>query len=280
MNIRIVTDSTCDLPPSITARNNITVIPMYINMGSRGYLDGVDLSRQEFYALLPQTIPSPTTAAPSPEVFRKTYERLAAQGADQILSIHVASSLSSTIEIAQTAAQTFSTIPVTVFDSRQLSLGMGFLVEKAAHMVKANYPLSEILAQLEDQISRTHVFAALETIEYLRRSGRINWALAGLTNFLHIRPIIKMYSGQPTTERIRTDKGAIRRLIKLLSINAPYEQVALVHSHAPEKAEILRQQVLNLLPGGEILSVDITPTIGAHLGTGAVGFACVSINHP
>jgi DegV family protein with EDD domain len=276
MSIKIVTDSTCDLPASVIAENGITVVPLYINFGKEGYLDGVELSRQEFYQRLPDSDPFPTTAAPGTEVFRQTYDQLAAKGATQILSIHISPSLSATLSIAQLGAQETQTVPVTPFDSGQLSLGLGFIVLTAAHAAAAGRPLNEIIDLLREMTSRTHVVAALETLEYLRRSGRMNRAVASLGNLLQIKPLLRMHNGNPTAERVRTNKGATKRLIRYLSDLAPLEQVAFVHAQAPNRAEALRQQVKHLLPGGAVPTVEITPVLGANLGPGAVGFACVA----
>ena len=276
MSIQIVTDSTCDLPASVVAEYGITVIPAYINVGDQSYLDGVELSREEFYRRLPDWEYSPTTAVPGPEVFRQAYERLAGEGATEVLSIHISISLSATLNSAHLAAKETSRVLVTVLDSRQLSLGTGFLVESAAKAAAEGCSMDEIISLLEEQISRTHVFAALDTLEFLRRSGRMNRVVAGLGSALEIKPLLKMYDGNPTSERVRTRGRAIERLMGLLSDLAPLERAALVHTRAPDRAEDLRQGVQHLLPKGEIPSVDITPIIGAHIGPGAVGFACVA----
>jgi DegV family protein with EDD domain len=178
--------------------------------------------------------------------------------------------------VARLGAEETEAVPVTVFDSRQLSLGTGFLVLAAAQAAAEGRPMDEITALLEEQISRTHVFAALDTLEFLRRSGRMSRVMAGLGSVLRIKPLLKMYDGNPTAERVRTRDRATQRLISLLSDLVPLEQVALVHTHAPDRAEELRRRVQHLLPEGEVPSVDITPVIGAHIGPGAVGFACVT----
>jgi len=234
------------------------------------------MTRKEFYSRLPEFQPHPTTADPGLDVFRDTYLRLAEEGATEVLSIHISQKLRSILTIAHLAAETTEVIPVKVLDSRQLTLGMGFLAETAARMAKDGAPLEDILGVLEDQISRTHVFAALDTVEFLRRSGRMNFAMASFASLLHVKPLLKMYDGNPTSERVRTSGKAMRRLVDLLEQAAPLERVALVHIHTPEKAEELRQHAAHLLPEGETLSVDITPVIGAHLGPSAVGFACIS----
>jgi DegV family protein with EDD domain len=276
MSIKIVTDSTCDLPESVVTRYGITVVPLYINLGSKGYLDGVELSRQEFYERLPTYNPLPTTATPGTDIFRKAYDKLSDEGATEILSIHISISLSATVDVARLAARETHSVPVTVVDSRQLSLGTGFLVERAAQAAAEGCSMSEIMAVLEDQIPRTHVIAALDTLEYLRRSGRMNSAVAALGTLLQMKPLLKMYNGHPTAERVRTNNGATERLVSLMSDLAPFERVAFVHSHAPAKADSLRHQVQHLLPAGEIPSVEITPVLGANIGPGASGFAVVT----
>ena len=276
MSIRIVTDSTCDLPQELIQKHHISVIPMYINVGVQAYRDGIDLSRQEFYTRLPDFKPAPTTAAPSPENFRQIYEQLAGEGATEILSIHISIKLSGVYEIAMQAAREMTIIPVTAFDSRQLSLGTGFQVLAAAQAAEAGCSMSEILVLLESQIVRTHAFAALDTLEFLRRSGRMNFAISFLGTLLQIKPFLKMYNGEPTAERTRTRKGAMKRLVELLEQASPLEKVALVHTQAVDRAKALLEEVRALLPAGEILVAEINPVLGAHIGPGVVGFVCIS----
>jgi DegV family protein with EDD domain len=274
--IRIVTDSTCDLPQAIVDRLQITVLPLFINIGQEAYLDGVDMSRQTFYQKLPTFNPHPTTAAPGPELFRQTYERLAAEGATAILSIHIAEILSATVNIARVAARETTAVPVQVFDSGQLSLGMGFMAQTAATAAVQGASMTEIINLLQEQGSRTHVFAVIDTLAYLRRSGRMNAVVAGIGSLLQIKPLLKMHQGEANSERVRTLRAAHKRLLTLLEEVGPVEKAALVHTNAAARAESLQRQAAHLLPAGEIPSVDITPVLGAHLGPNAVGFACIS----
>ncbi len=276
MSIKIVTDSTCDLPQSVIDDLGITVVPLFVNFGDQGYRDGVDLSRAEFYARLPQSNPLPTTAAPGHEVFKQAYERLAAEGATEILSIHISESLSATSNVAKVAAQETTVVPVTAFDSRQLSLGTGFIVEDAARAAREGSSMAHILARLNALIPRVHVFAALDTLEFLKRSGRMNSIVASLGGLLQVKPILKMYDGKADSDRVRTRSRAIGQLVNLLSQCSPLERVAMVHTHAAAHAEEVRQLVEPMLPEKSIWSLDITPVIGTHIGPGAVGFACVS----
>ncbi len=277
MPIKIVTDSTCDLPGEVVKALDITVVPLYIHVGQKSYLDAVDMSRQEFYARLPDFEHHPQTASPGPEMFRDIYERLADDGADEILSIHISVSLSGTLNTAQLAAQATEAVPVTVLDSRQLSMGTGFLVEAAAKAAVAGQTLSEIVETLREMGSRTHLFAALDTLEFLHRSGRMNWAVSKIGGLLKIKPLLTMHDGRPEVEQVRTTKRAVQRLLNRLADLAPLEQLALVHTSAPERLIELRERARHLFPEGpEPLEVDVTPVIGTHIGPGAAGFACVS----
>ena len=276
MNIRIVTDSTCDLPLEIVSQHAITVIPLHINIGDKTFLDGVNLTRSEFYIQLPDYSPAPKTAAPGPEVFLQSFERLAAEGAQAILSIHISETLSATINSARIAAKQFTRIPVTVLDSSQLSLGTGFLVEKAAQMVETGKKVDEILSVLQETMKRTYVFASLKTLEYLRRSGRMNFAIAKFGEFLQVKPLLHMNMGKATAHRTRTNKRASARLLAWLAEYAPYEKLAILHAGAQEEAEALYEQVRSFFPQNAVSIVQITPVLGAHLGIGALGFACIS----
>ncbi|HMD89513.1 MAG TPA: DegV family protein [Anaerolineaceae bacterium] len=277
MTVRIVTDSSCDLPADVIARYGICVVPLYINIGQQGYLDGIDITRAEFYKKLPTFPIYPTTAVPSPQKFHAIYDALAEEGANQVLSIHISTSLSSTVNVAQVAARETTSLPVTVFDSRQLSLGTGFLVETASRVAQAGCSVSQILPLLNEQIKRTHVFAVLDTLQFLRRSGRMNPLLSSIGELVQIKPLLKMYDGKASAERIPTHILAMKRLVQLLHEYSPFEQLAFVHTDASSRAQALLQEVKQFLPSGEIWPEQINPVLGAHIGPGVVGFACVSI---
>jgi DegV family protein with EDD domain len=276
MRLRIVTDSTCDLPEAVIREHRISVVPVLIGTHAHEYRDGIDLSRREFYEQLPGMNPAPVTAAPSPETFRRAYEQLAAEGATQVLSIHMSHKLSAVVDVARLGAGETTATRVTVFDSRQLSLGTGYQVLQAAEAAAAGRSLQEIVLMLEAQIARTHVFAALDTLEYIRRGGRMNIAISALGNLLQIKPLLKMYDGDPAAERVRTRAAAMKRLQELLARHAPYEKAALLHSGAEERARAMLEQVRPLLPPGEVWVEEINPVLGAHLGPGVIGFAGIS----
>ncbi|MFU8771850.1 MAG: DegV family protein [Anaerolineales bacterium] len=276
MTIRIVTDSTCDLPQSVIDELGIKVVPLYITIGQKSFQDGVEISRKEFYTNLPAYSNHPTTATPSVDVLTRTYQSLVDDGATEILSIHISISLSATVDVARTAAVEFQNVPVTVWDSRQLSLGTGFQVETAARMAMEGKSMMEILEVLEDMAARSFVAARLSTLEFLRRSGRMNSAMTGIGSLLRLKPILKMIDGKPTSERVRTFKKAEGRLIQLLKERLPVERFALLHTNASQDAQGLLERLAEVFPVNPVYSMDITPVIGAHIGPGAIGFAIIS----
>ena len=278
MSIAIVTDSTCDLPPHVIQELNITVVPLYINIGDKGYLDGVDITRKDFYTNLAGYTVHPTTGTPGVDAFKSAYQTLAEQGCTEILSIHISEKLSATVNVARNAAREFKQIPVTVRDAGQLSLGTGFQVERAARMALEDRSMPEIETALDGLKARTFVAARLDTLEFLRRSGRMNRFIAGIGSVLQLKPILTMQNGQPGSERVRTNHKAEARLLKMLEELQPIEQFSLLHTDAAEQAQAFRQQAAHLLPEQAAYSMDITPVIGAHLGPGAVGYAVISKN--
>jgi len=201
---------------------------------------------------------------------------LADQGASAVISIHISTTLSGTVNVAQAAAAETNSVPVIVFDSRQLSLGTGFLVQTAAEFAQAGYAVKDILAALEDQVKRTQVWASLDTLHFLRRSGRMNSVVSTIGELLQIKPILKMHDGVSEVERVRTRKKAIKRLVEMLHTYEPFERIAFLHSNALEQAQALRNEVRELLPQGEVWLEVINPVLGIHIGPGVVGFACIS----
>ena len=278
MTIGIVTDSTCDLPQSVIQELGITVVPLFINIDDKGFLDGVDITRKEFYTNLPYYKHHPSTGTPGTAAFKTAYKFLADKGCNEILSIHISQSLSATVDVARSAASEFKQIRVTVRDGFQLSLGTGFQVEAAARMAAEGKTMDDILHSLDDIMIRTFVSARLDTLEYLRRSGRMNPFIAGLGSLLQLKPILTMKNGLPGSERVRTTKRAMSRLVSMLEAYQPIERFALLHANAAEEAEEFHKRIAHLLPTGETMSMDITPVIGAHIGPGAVGYAIISKN--
>jgi DegV family protein with EDD domain len=279
MTTRIVTDSTCDIPPETAEQYGIIVVPAYINIGEQSYLDGVDLTRAQFYEQLPGYKTPPTTAAPASGSFAESYKQIAETGATEIISIHVATSLSGVLNSARLGAEMVKDIiPITMFDSMQLSMGLGLQAITAAIAANEGKTTAEIISMLEERRGRTHVFAQLDTLEFLRRSGRVNWAEFGIGTLLQIKPLIHVHNGEvKMRDKIRTSKRAMNQMIQYAAELGPLESIALLHTHAIDKLDMFRQQTRHLYPSNdEPLAVEVTPAIGAHVGPGGLGLACIT----
>lgn len=278
MTIKIVTDSACDVPEAIAAALDITIVPVYINIGEKSYLEGIELPRPTFYKQLPGYNDYPTTAAPASGTFADVYEKLAHEGATEIISIHIAHSLSATYNAARLGAVSQESVPVTLFDSQQISLAAGLLVIMAAQAVVAGHNTVEIITMLTERVKRAYLFGVIDTLESLRRSGRVNWTEFGVGTLLRIKPVMMIHQGVVSIiGKIRTHRRAVEHTLNVLADMAPFEQLAVLHVNAPEAAEKLKEQATHLFPEGLALPMmEITPAIGLHLGLGAVGFACIT----
>lgn len=274
--IRIVTDSTSDLPKSVIEQYALTVVPAYINFGEQSFTDGGTLSRADFYTQLATSEHHPSTAAPAPEVFAEVYKQLVAEGATHILSIHISAELSAFLTSASTGAKAVD-IPVTQIDSRNTTMGLGLLVIKAAEAVAAGESVEVIMAMLKYAIPRTFVYAACDTLKFLRRSGRVGFATAGIGSLLKIKPILVITEGKATSfARVRTEKKVIPKLGELVADKGAIDSIAIVHSAVPERAQQLKAHLKDQFkPENFKLSTLIGPAIGTHVGVGTVGVAFI-----
>jgi DegV family protein with EDD domain len=276
MKIRIVSDSTCDLPHYFIEQHELEVIPSILVLDGKEYADGVGLSREEFYKRLPSLRTQPTTAAPSIGDFSSRYDSLLTRGCDHILSIHAAGTLTSILNIARQAAKDFAD-KVTVIDSTSLSLGLGFQVLAAAEASELG--LQDALDAIESTRRRLHVFAALDTMANLRRSGRVPAVVAILGGLLNIKPMIELTNGEvKSIGRVRTTKQANEKMLSTLLQLGPLERLAVLHTGAEPRArqflDELMQKASQSVPR-DILMVNVTTVIGTHVGPNGLGFAAV-----
>lgn len=277
MKVAIVTDSTSDISLQEAEEYNISVLPAMLVVDGKEYQDGKGMSRETFYNQLGSLNPPPTTAAPSIEMFSKVYNGLLNNNYDRIISIHVSSALSSLHDTAKIAAEKFGEA-VTIIDSGQLSLGLGFQVlaaAKAAAKKSVNKNINHILETISSVRRRVKVMAMIDTMEQLRRSGRVSWVQAGLGAILQVKLFIELKEGAVLRlGEARTRKRALQRLSDLLRTLGPLENLALLHTNAPTDAEALAEPFQ--LPNGERPLVrNVTTVIGTHIGVGAVGFGAV-----
>ncbi len=277
MKIGIVSDSTCDLPQYFVEQHELEVIPSILVLDGREYIDGIDISREDFYRRLPTLPTPPTTAAPSIGEFSSRYDSLLTRGCDHILSIHAAGTLTSILDVARQAAKEFAD-KVTCIDSASLSLGLGFQVLAAAEA--AELGLQAALDAIASTRKRLHVYAALDTMENLRRSGRVPAAVTILGGLLHIKPMIELINGEvkPLAAN-RTTKQAKEKMLSSLLQFGPLERLAVLHTGAEQRAReflnTVMQKASQSVPR-DILMVNVTTVIGTHVGPNGLGFASVS----
>ncbi|MCP4360087.1 MAG: DegV family protein [Chloroflexi bacterium] len=278
MTIKIITDSAMDVPPDLVAKYNLTVVPVYVNIGEKGYREGIDITRQEFYDNLSTYNPYPTTAAPSPATFKEVYEQETAAGATEIISIHLASKLSATYNNARLGAEAADSCPVHLVDSQQITLGGGLLVMTAVDELASGQSAAAIVELLSACAPRTRVFGMIDNMDSLRRGGRVSWAQFGIGTLLQIKPVMVISDGEiNVVAKVRTRKKAVKEMLKLVEDFGPYERIAILHVRALEAAVKLQQQSAHLFPDDETpIIMEVTPAIGTHLGLGAIGFAAVA----
>jgi DegV family protein with EDD domain len=276
MKLGIVTDSTSDIPNYFIEQYELEVVPSILIIDGKEYADGIGISREEFYRKLPSLKTQPTTAAPSIGDFSARYESLLTRGCDHILSIHAAGALTSILEIARQAANDFPD-RVTCVDSTSLSLGLGFQVIAAAET--AEMGLQAALAEVESTRKKLHVSAALDTMDNLRRSGRVPGAVAMLGSLLHIKPLIELTNGEvKAIGAVRTTGQANARMLNFLLEGGPLERVAVLHTGAEPRAKIFLNELMMKASQSvprDILMVNVTPVIGTHVGPNGLGFAAV-----
>jgi DegV family protein with EDD domain len=278
MTLGIVTDSTSDIPQNLIEHHKLEVIPTIVILEGREYEDGDGISRDDFYKQLPTLQSPPTTAAPSIGSFLARYDSLLTRGCEHVLSIHPAGQLTSIVNVARQAAAEFAG-RVTVIDSRSLSLGLGFQVIAAAEAAESG--LRSALDAVESTRRRLQVFAALDTMEYLRRSGRVPPAVAALGGLLSIKPLIELKDGVvKAIGAMRTTHQANERMFALLLEGGGMERLAILHTSAEARVQglldMLMQKAGQLAPR-DILTVNVTAVIGTHIGPNGLGFAAVRV---
>ncbi len=272
--LHIVTDSAADMPPEWVKEFDIEVIPVNIHFGERTYLQGVDLSDEDFYRIVEESGTIPKTSQPTPFQFAQFYQRIA-QAGNTILSIHVTSKLSGTFESAVAAAREladkFHIIP---FDSLCGSAAVGMMCREARLMERAKASLQQILARL-DEIRRTvRIALTLNTLDFARMSGRVNTIQAALASLLNVKPIITLKDGTlEMTERVRTRHRAIERLLEILHQHFGQQRVnmAIVHARDLEAANVLKEKARTLFHIANLIVTDLSIGIAANLGPGTVG---------
>jgi len=275
MQIAIVTDSTCDIPYDIARQYQIHIVPNILVIDGESIADDEQFSRHDFYVRQPGMKTFPTTATASSGTYHSLYEKLFQLGADHIISIHASHLLSGIFNAASVAAQAF-TGRIHVIDSETVTLGLGFQALAAAEDVAAGFSLEAVLAHLEHIRPRARVVALLDTLEYVRRSGRVSWVRAGIGSLLNIKLLVEVKDGLvQRLGEVRTRGKGIARLLAILHDLGPLERLAILHTNAESEARQILESFAPQLPTVPLL-VNITTVIGAHVGPNGLGFAALT----
>jgi DegV family protein with EDD domain len=277
MNITLVTDSTADIPEDLIEAYRIQVVPNILVIDGVSLMDGIDITREEFYENLPTMQKFPTTSTASVGKYEETYRRLLQQGTDYILSLHVSKNLSGIYNAACTAAEAFPG-RVRVIDSKQLTLGLGFQVLAAAEAIRNQLDLDGVMQAIFDVQRRVIVIAMLDTLEYVARSGRVSWARARIGNLLRIKPFLKVWDGEVIRlGDVRTRQKGIEKLKEILYSLGEIDRLGMLHTNAKADAENFLKGIEVNLPIPPVL-VNVTTVIGAHVGPKGLGFTAVIKN--
>ena len=274
MTVRIVTDSTADIPPEVATALGITVVPLTVHFGDTVYHDGVDLDAEGFLVALAANKSLPHTAQPSPAAFVEVYTRLLDQGHD-VISIHLSGKLSGTINSAQLARQQMPAPDrVTIVDSLWTSMALGLLVIRAATAAQRGDEPAGILREVAGQLERLHLLLFVDTMEYLQRGGRIGRAAAFLGGLLSVKPLITLRGGEVhPIERVRTRSRAIERLYLWAAEFPAVSDFSVLHISSFDDAKALFDRIQRRFPDATGYVTSVGPVVGTHVGPGALGVA-------
>lgn len=278
MTVRVLVDSAADIPPERARELGIEVVPLTVHFGDETFRDGIDLDGKEFYRRLTTSSVMPTTSTPPPALFEDAYRKLHAQGATGILAIHIGSDLSATFSFSTTAARTVTAetgIPIEVIDSRQVSAGFGLPAEMVAAEAKDGASLADLKAHAESLLSRTHLIAVLDTLEFLQRGGRIGRGRAFLGTVLNVKPLFEVRdSAVHPLEQVRTTAKARERLGQIVARLGELEAVAIVQSDDTTGQQLL--SVARQCWNGPAEIFSLGPVVGTHAGPGAGAIVAIT----
>ena len=278
MAIKVVTDSTSDLPADVAESLGIEVVPLNVHFGSDVYKDRVNLMPDAFYDKLINGDILPTTSQPSVGEFIDVYERLGSD-ADGIVSVHLSEKLSGTMNAARQASQQANAdCPIEVVDTFQVSMGVGICAMEAAEVANSGGNMNQVILAARNAVTRSQCFFMLETLEFLQKGGRIGKAQALIGNLLKIRPMLMLQEGEVhPLGRERTRRKGIAKLVDTVEELAPISGLAVMYSTGPDEAQTLAQNVSKfMIEGREPMMLQIGPVIGTYAGPDTLGIALIS----
>ena len=269
--VRIVTDSACDLTADLVKQHEVIVVPLTIRFGVEEFEDRRELSPEEFWRRCQGKGALPETAAPAPGAFIAAFQQAADEGAEAVLCLTISSKLSATYASATTAADTFTAVPVRVFDTRSVTMGQGLTVIAAAEEAAAGAGLDQLFAAADDRTDRIRVYGVLGGLDFLQRGGRIGGAQALLGSLLSIKPVILVKDGEVAEEsKQRTRSRAMSYLTAKVAADAPLERLAIADGACDDIAGVV--DVLGSIPVAHpLVSVQLGPVVGSHTGPDTLG---------
>jgi DegV family protein with EDD domain len=269
--IRIVTDSSCDLPERLIEQHRIAVVPLTIRFGPEEFVDREELTNKDFWERLTTGVATPETAAPSVGRFDSVFRRLAEEGASGIVTICISSEISATHQSAVLAAEAFDAVPVRVIDSRLVSAALGLAVIEASEAAARAATIDGVAVAAEDACAATRLFATLDTLEYLQRGGRIGSAAAFFGGLLDLKPLISFTDGAVAAAgRVRTRRKAVGAVVEhLAEVAGNITALGVIHSDPPDLDSFVER--VTAVAGREPIMSRLGPVVGTHAGPGAAG---------
>jgi DegV family protein with EDD domain len=271
--VKVITDSTSDIPPQLAQELGIGVVPLSVIFGDEVYKENRDITTDLFYDKLVHAKALPTTSAPSVGDFLEAYQE-ALKETDEILSIHISSKLSATYNNAcQAAAQLADQgARIEVVDSLSVSFGMIFMATAAAKAAAGGATLDELRKMMDSMVPRLHIYVALDTLEYVRRGGRIGRARAFLGTVLRVKPLLSIHDGEVhPEERVRSRRLILDRLFQIVTSFANVAEVGVAYSTNAQEAEEMMRRLREALPAAHVQMARLGPVIGVHGGPGVLG---------
>jgi DegV family protein with EDD domain len=274
MTIKIVTDSTCDLPDNIIQDLDITVVAEYLRFGDQVYRDHIDISEDEFYKKLLNENIYPHTAQPTPQDFEKVYQKLS-QTADSIISIHLSSKLSGTYQSAEQGKQNITKkCPIDTIDSQMVSIALGLIVIQAAKMAKSGLSHQKIIGELGKIIPNTHFLMLFDTMKYLAKGGRIDKSKALIGSVLRVKPLLTIKNGLVASSSLaRTRQKGIETLVEFVKKSRNIQDLGVVYSTTPDDAKELISRTSAVFPEDRTILARLGPALGVHGGPGVLAVA-------
>jgi DegV family protein with EDD domain len=270
--VKIVTDSTADMPPTVVEELGITVLPLTLHFGQKNLRDGIDMTSQDISQRFSHSHTPPTTSPPSMQQFTDTFTELS-KGGNEVVAIHVSSKLSQTFRVAtRAAAPLLGRSKIVVIDSQLITVGLGMLVTAAARAAAQGASFDEVVRLIRGMIPRIYIGFFVETLDYLERGGRIGKAQALLGTMLNIKPLLILEEGEIVAlEKVRTRGKAIEKLVEFITEFTRIEKLIILHGNTPEDVAALIEQINLVVPNLDISVDHYGPVTATHVGTDALG---------